>query len=119
MRAFARLPFVSSDGDEARALAIGQLEIAPSGDDLALLAVEAEPGLSRARLRELLVAAELHPAWVSGARQPGAASALYLVEVDGFVADGDRRLPALQKSAGGEVLRVVALGGYARPMSRG
>jgi chorismate mutase / prephenate dehydratase len=119
LRAFARLPFVSSHGDEARALAIGQLEIEPSGDDLALLAIEAEPGLSRGRLRELLVAADLHPAWVSGARQPGAASALYLAEADGFVADGDRRLPDLQKSAGGEVLRVVPLGGYARPLSRG
>jgi chorismate mutase / prephenate dehydratase len=118
LRAFARLPFVSSDGDEARALAIGQLEIEPSGDDLALLAIEAEPGLSRGRLRELLVGAEMHPAWVSGSRQPDAVTALYLAEVDGFVADGDRRLPALQKSAGGEVLRVVPLGGYARPLSR-
>ena len=58
LRAFARLPFVSSHGEETRALAIGQLEIEPSGDDLALLAIEAEPGLSRGGLRELLVAAD-------------------------------------------------------------
>jgi chorismate mutase len=118
LRAFARLPFVSSHGEEVRALAIGQLEIEPSGDDLALLAIEAEPGLSRGRLRELLVAADLHPGWVSGSRQPGAATALYLAEVDGFVAEGDRRLAELQKAAGGEVLRGVPLGGYARPLSR-
>jgi chorismate mutase len=118
LRAFARLPFVSSHGEEVRALAIGQLEIEPSGDDLALLAIEAEPGLSRGRLRELLVAADLHPGWVSGSRQPGAATALYLAEVDGFVAEGDRRLAELQKAAGGEVLRAVPLGGYARPLSR-
>jgi hypothetical protein len=118
LRAFARLPFVSSHGEEARALAIGQLEIEPSGDDLALLAIEAQPGLSRGRLRELLVGADLHPSWVSGSRQPGAATALYLAEVAGFVADGDRRLPELQKAAGGEVLRGVPLGGYARPLSR-
>lgn len=118
LRAFARLPFVSSHGDEARALAIGQLEVEPSGDDLALLAIEAEPGLSRGRLRELLMAADLHPAWASAWRQASPAPALHLVEVDGFVADGDARLPDLQRSSGGEVLRIVPVGGYARPLSR-
>ena len=118
LRAFARLPFVSSHGEEARALAIGQLEIEPSGDDLALLAIEAGPGLSRGGLRELLVAADLPPAWVSGWRQSGAAPTLHLVEVNGYVDDGDSRLSDLQEAAGGEVLRVVPVGGYARPLSR-
>jgi chorismate mutase len=119
LRAFARLPFVSSHGEEVRALAIGQLEIEPSGDDLALLAVEAEPGLSRGRLRELLLAADLNPGWASAWRPPAPAPALHLVEVDSFVADGDERLARAQKSARGEILRAVPLGGYARPLSLG
>jgi chorismate mutase len=119
LRAFARLPFVSSHGDEPRALAIGQLEVEPSGDDLALLAIEAEPGLSRGRLRELLVAADLNPGWASACRPATPAPALHLVEVDSHVGDGDRRLAELQKSAQGEVLRVVPVGGYARPLSLG
>jgi chorismate mutase / prephenate dehydratase len=119
LRAFARLPFVSSHGDEVRALAIGQLDVEPSGDDLALLAIEAEPGLSRGRLRELLSAAGLHPGWASTWRPATPAAALHLVEVDGFVGDGDARLAGMQKSAQGEVLRVVPVGSYARPLSLG
>jgi chorismate mutase / prephenate dehydratase len=119
LRAFARLPFVSSHGDEVRALAIGQLEVEPSGDDLALLTIEAEPGLSRGRLRELLSAADLNPGWASTWRPAMPAPALHLVEVDSFVGDGDPRLAELQKSAQGELLRVVPVGSYARPLSLG
>ena len=119
LRAFARLPFVSSHAEEVRAFAIGQLEIEPSGDDLALLAIEAEPGLSRGRLRDLLVAAELNPGWASAWRPAAPAAALHLIEVDSFVGDGDERLAELQKAARGEVLRVVPVGGYARPLSLG
>jgi chorismate mutase/prephenate dehydratase len=119
LRVFARLPFVSSHGDEVRALAIGQLEVVPSGDDLALLAIEAEPGLSRGRLRELLGAAGLNPGWASTWRPATPAPVLHLVEVDGFVGDGDARLAEVQKSAQGDVLRVVPVGGYARPLSLG
>ena len=119
LRVFARLPFVSSHGDEVRALAIGQLEIEPSGDDLALLAIEAEPGLSRGRLRDLLVGTGLNPGWASTCRPATPAPALHLVEVDSFVGDGDERLTQLQQAARGEILRAVPLGGYARPLSLG
>ena len=120
LRAFARLPFVAgpeSDGDEVRALAIGQLDLEASGDDLMLLAIEADPGLSRGRLRELLSAAGLEPGWASVWRPPSPPQALHLVEVDGFVTDGDERITDLRKAARGEVLRVVPVGGYARPLS--
>jgi chorismate mutase/prephenate dehydratase len=117
LRVFARLPFVSSDGEETRAFAIGQLELEASGDDLALLAIEAEPSLSRGRLRELLVAANLNPLWASACRPAAPPQALHLVEVDGFVGNGDERVAGLLKAAGGEVLRVVPVGGYARPLS--
>jgi chorismate mutase / prephenate dehydratase len=119
LRVFARLPFVSSHGDELRALAIGQLEVEPSGDDLALLAIEAEPGLSRGRLRDLLGAASLNPGWASTWRPATPASALHLVEVDSFVGDGDARLAEVQEAAQSEVLRAVPLGSYARPLSLG
>jgi chorismate mutase / prephenate dehydratase len=119
LRVFARLPFVSSHGDESRALAIGQLEIEPSGDDLALLAIEAEPGLSRARLRELLMTAGLNPGWASTCRPPTPAPALHLVEVDTFVGNGDERLAEMLNAARGEILRAVPIGGYARPLSLG
>jgi chorismate mutase / prephenate dehydratase len=119
LRVFARLPFVTgggAEGEEARALAIGQLDLEASGADLTLLAIEAEPGLSRGRLRELLVAAGLEPGWAAAWRPPSPPQALHLVEVDGFVADGDSRIADLRKAARGEILRVVPVGGYARPL---
>ncbi len=117
LRVFARLPFVSSDGEEVRALALGQLEIEPSGDDLTPLAIEADQGLSRGRLRELLATANLTPGWAATWRPDPPAPAVHLVEVDSFVAAADPRLLALQQAARGEVLRATPLGGYARPLS--
>ena len=119
LRVFARLPFVSSDGEEVRALALGQPEIEPSGDDLTPLAIEAEQGLSRGGLRELLAAAKLNPGWAATWRPDPPAPAVHLVEVDSFVAAADPRLGALQQAARGEVLRATPLGGYARPLSPG
>ena len=119
LRVFARLPFVSSDGEEVRALALGQPEIEPSGDDLTPLAIEAEQGLSRGGLRELLAAAKLNPGWAATWRPDPPAPAVHLVEVDSFVAAADPRLGALQQAARGEVLRAIPVGGYARPLSPG
>jgi chorismate mutase len=119
LRVFARLPFVSSDGEEVRALALGQPEIEPSGDDLTPLAIEAEQGLSRGGLRELLATAKLNPGWAATWRPDPPAPAVHLVEVDSFVAAADPRLGALQHAARGEVLRAIPLGGYARPLSPG
>jgi chorismate mutase/prephenate dehydratase len=119
LRVFARLPFVSSDGEEVRALALSQLEIEPSGDDLTPLAIEAEQGLSRGGLRELLATAKLNPGWAATWRPDPPAPAVHLVEVDSFVAAADPRLGALQQAARGEVLRAIPLGGYARPLSLG
>jgi chorismate mutase len=116
LQVFARLPFVSNDGEEVRALALSRLEIEPSGDDLTPLAIEAEQGLSRGGLRELLATANLNPGWAATWRPDPPAPAVHLVEVDGFVAAADPRLGALQQAARGEVLRVVPVGGYARPL---
>ncbi len=118
LRVFARLPFVTGDGEEVRALALGQLEIEPSGDDLTPLAIEAEQGLSRGGLRELLATAKLNPGWAATWRPDPPAPAVHLIEVDSFVAAADPRLSALQQAARGEVLRAIPVGGYARPLSR-
>jgi chorismate mutase/prephenate dehydratase len=116
-RVFARLPFVSSEGEEVRALALGHPEIEPSGDDLTPLAIEAEQGLSRGGLRELLATAKLNPGWAATWRPDPPAPAVHLVEVGSFVGAGDPRLGALQQAARGEVLRAIPVGGYARPLS--
>jgi chorismate mutase len=119
LRVFSRLPFApgrSGDGEEPRALALGRLEPEPSGDDLALLAIEADSGISRARLRALMAASDLSPEWQITWRPADPSQAVHLVEVAGLVREGDDRLVALQAAAPGEVLRIVAVGGYPRPL---
>jgi hypothetical protein len=116
---FARLPFVPGrpdDGEDPKALALGRLEPEASGDDLALLAIEADSGISRARLREMLVAADLAPEWQITCRPADSNQTMHLVEVGSLVRAGDQRLGAVQAAARGEVLRIVAVGGYPRPL---
>lgn len=122
LRVFARLPFVgsgASDGEEASALALGRLEPEPSGDDLALLAIEAEAGVSRGRLRDLLVGAGLEPVWHSAWRSSDPPQTVHLVEVESFVGEGDERLALVLQAARGEVLRIARVGGYPRPLPPG
>lgn len=122
LRVFSRLPFVAGrpgDGEEPRALALGRLEPEPSGDDLALLAIEADSGISRARLRALMTASGLAPEWQITLRPAGPGQAVHLVEVASLVREGDERLVAIQAAAPGEVLRIVAVGGYPRPLPLG
>jgi len=116
LRVFARLPFVPGHGEEPGALALGRLEPEPSGDDRALLAIETLSGISRDRLRGLLEAQRLAPEWQATSRAGDRSQLIHLVEVDGLVHDGDERLTAVQAAAGGEVLRIVALGGYPRAL---
>jgi chorismate mutase / prephenate dehydratase len=118
VRVFARLPFVAHGSGEADAgaLAFGRLEPEPSGDDLALLALEAGTGVSRGRLRDLLQGAGLEPVWLAAWRGSDPPQAVHLVEVGSFVREGDERLADLLGAARGEVLRIVPLGGYPRPL---
>jgi chorismate mutase / prephenate dehydratase len=119
LRIFARLPFVASapgDGEEASALALGRLEPEQSGDDLALLAIEAESGVSRGRLRDLLLGAGFDPTWLAAWRASGAPEAVHLVEVGGFIREGDERVAEVLGAARGEILRIVSVGSYPRPL---
>jgi chorismate mutase/prephenate dehydratase len=117
LRAFSRLPFVAAGGgEETQALALGRLEPEASGDDLALLAIEADSGMSRVRLRGLMAEAGLAPEWQITWRLTDPSQAVHLVEVGSLVREGDERLTAVRTSARGEVLRIVAVGGYPRPL---
>jgi chorismate mutase len=119
LRVFARLPFVATgagDGEEASALALGRLEPEPSGEDLALLAIEAESGVSRGRLRDLLLGAGLEPVWLTAWRSPDPPQTVHLVEVGSFIREGDERIALVLGAARGEVLRIAPVGGYPRPL---
>jgi chorismate mutase / prephenate dehydratase len=117
LRVFMRLPFVAAaegDGSDAQALAVGRAEIEPSGDDLGVLAIEASADISRGRLRDLLAAAGLEPTWLALSRSD--LHVMHVAETASLALDGDPRLEQVRSGARGEILRIVAVGGYPRPV---
>ncbi len=111
----ARLPFWSSRPDGAvtvQALVVCATAPDPSGADRSFLGLELPLDVSRARLSTLVAAAGFQPGVTILRRDPGADYAHALVDVDGFVTDGDPRLGALTA-----LLRPpVVLGAYAIPI---
>ena len=112
MHVIARLPFWSTRTEgapSAQALVVATSAPDPSGHDRSLLLMELDADVSRQRLTAELTAAGLVPATMVLHRSPGSPVAAVLVEVDGYVADDDKRLASVPR-------RPVVLGGYAVPM---
>jgi chorismate mutase len=114
----ARLPFWAPRPDgapAAQALVIAASEPDASGRDRSLLGLELDLDVSRARLTAALTAAGLVPDTVILRRDQGAQVAHALVDVEGFLADDDRRVAGL----GAMLRRPVVLGAYAIPETGG
>ena len=120
-RVVARLPFAGpGNGRDAD---LGGLVICPlaaeaTGRDRSLIAIEAGDDIALASLGPTLAEAGLPVTFTaqSEAEQaPG--TRLYLVEIDDFVAEDDRRVQRYLDGAGSTALRVVGLGAYAVPLT--
>ena len=112
----ARLPFWAARPEgvaHAQALVATAVAPDPSGSDRSLLGLELSPETSRARLTAALATAGFAPGTVLLKREPGADYALALIDVDGFVRDGDPRLAAI----GGLLRPPVVIGAYAVPIA--
>ncbi len=113
----ARLPFLAMPNARARgmsAVVLARMEPEESGDDRALIALEAPTGISRNRIAAALAKAGL-PAFISALDQVVAGVHHYLVELPGVVRDSDRRLRALETALALDRGSVAALGAYAVP----
>lgn len=119
-RVIARLPFVTGQADAPSALAIGAIELAPSGDDTTLLHLEIEPGMSRNKLLSFVKTAGLDATLAAAGRTSDKkVPDEILLTVKGFVAPEDERLKALAKIAGDAIARMAQIGGYANPVIAG
>lgn len=106
----ARLPFWAGGASSAQALVVGAAAPDASAADRALLVVELDNDVSSDRLSAILKGVGFSTGPVLLRR--GTGNAVALVEVDGFVTDGDPRLADLGKS----VRRPMVLGAYAQPI---
>jgi chorismate mutase len=95
----------------AQALVVGALAPEPSGEDRSLVAFEAAPEFSRARLSDLVAAAGLKPLSLVLHRAERAPTAC-LAEVEGLVDPRDGRLAALAEAG---LARPVVIGAWPVP----
>ena len=121
-KVIARLPFIghgSSARTDLQALVICPIAQEPTGRDVSYLAIEAAGQIAPARLRAALRGARL-PVRTLAAWQGGAPSRrwLHLAEVGDFVGVDDGRKKDVLRRLGSEAKRIVALGGYAEPLTR-
>ena len=111
----ARLPFWqprSEGSPRVQALVAAATMPDASADDRSLIGLELSADMSRARLSAALTTAGFAPGTIILRRPAGAPIAHALIDVAGFVTDGDPRLTALP-----ELLRPpVVLGAYAVPV---
>ncbi len=115
----ARLPFLVMPNARSRdisALMLARIEPEESGDDRALLVLQAPTGISRNRIAGALAKAAL-PAFTSALDQVVGGMHHYLLELPGVIADGDERLLGLEKALGLDRGSVAAIGAYAVPAS--
>jgi chorismate mutase / prephenate dehydratase len=113
----ARLPFLTMPNARARGIAafvLARMEPEDSGDDRALVALEATTGLSRNRIAGALAKAGL-PAFTSALDQVAGGVHHYLIELPGVIVDGDKRLGELGAALGLKSGRVAVIGAYAVP----
>ena len=119
VQVLAKLPFVEpamsgGGGGGGDAYLVGSAALERTGDDAALVGIEAGPDLSRARLRARLEDAGMAPLWRAVSSE--GETVLHLIELDGFIDDALARLPDALNDVSDEVLRVRPVGGYARPL---
>jgi len=119
----ARVPFIAMGNSRTQGLSglvVAQLKPEPSGPDgqgldRSLLVLESPADVSRSRISGALQAAGL-PAFTSAIRHdPPGGGVAYLIELPGFMIDGDERLAALDEAIASKGARLTPIGCYAVP----
>ena len=114
-RVVARLPFGARGNARAvtDALAIGRGGQQESGLDRTFFGAECSAAISRPRISELLLTVGPGCTFIACS---GRGKAVYLIEIEGFVAISDRRLEGFRSELGAGLERLLPLGGYAVPL---
>jgi len=122
-RIIARLPLAGADsgrGERPEALVVCPVDQEPSSRDRTFMAFEAEGEIGLQRLESALSGAGFSPCFTALWREADETGPwLYLAELDGFIAPGERRLSTFAEGFEGLIYRTIPLGGYAVPFDHG
>jgi chorismate mutase / prephenate dehydratase len=116
-RVVARLPFGprgNARSNGADALVIGRAAPQATGGDRTLLVTESAAEISRGRIFRILTSLGLLCTFFASCEHLG--GTLDLIEIDGFVPISEPRLDGFRAQLGGELQRLLPLGGYAVPL---
>ena len=119
-KVLAKLPFLensSTSFEDLNALVLGHTAPEPSGNDISLLVVTTTGEVSRARLNEYMVKAEI-PGMCVDSISPAVEDGdwLHLVEISDFVDEQDASIARLKEYIGEGLIKIVNLGAYAVPI---
>jgi hypothetical protein len=110
-----KLPFVGSAAD-GEALVVARWDRDFSDDEASLIAIRLTERASRSRVMAAVAAAGFAGAASCATAEPSPGDCCHILEVDGAVARGDKRLGALVAQFGGADAEAYVVGGYARPL---
>jgi hypothetical protein len=117
-RIIARLPFAEGLSRRVEALAICPVALTPTGRDRSFFVIDMQSRMAFDPLAAVLAECHLPPTFMTlWSEEQRPETWLYLIEVDDFLSDDDARLGALASRLGKPVNRIVALGGYAKPLT--
>ena len=116
-RVIGRLPFgprgnARADGGDALAIGYGMPQA--SGSDRTLFATENAGDISHGRFVTALMALGMTCTFIASFGQGQSSDTL--IEVDGFLPPTDPRFVQLRERMGGDLLRLLPIGGYAMPL---
>lgn len=116
-RVVAKLPFLLNvpGYNFPPAFAVANVVQRATGDDATLVAMLTGPDFSRARAGSLFKAQGIAAKLIALAPDGASGRRFMLFETDGFVAEDDARLGALQ-AASDDILQLKVVGGFARPI---
>jgi chorismate mutase / prephenate dehydratase len=117
LQVIARLPFGirgNAHSDNTDAFVIGRSAQQETGADRTLFVIQSVIDTSRARLLELLAAADLNGIFL--ASYEDAQHTLHLIDLEGFVPASDPRILRFYKQFGTAQHRLLSFGGYALPL---
>lgn len=122
MRIVVRLPYGDVEGEsldmENMALVVAKISYDSTEDDRSFIAIEIDQSVSRGKIVDVARDAGIEAVSMYSCKATGNspdAKTFHLVEIEGYITDGDERLAEFSVKLEDRYSRVICVGGYPKP----